>query len=204
MNLVVQVVAPKPYRDAALKACVASHHRFLTTSFGAVITIPPCSPAEFNTRLVDLANLGDVRGDFILTRDSTFLTDSFDPHFKRCHLYSMWMKRSGDDTVAMTSTINILSSHGGAIQDFESPVPMVMNANMVKEILLPYRTRMVHSRTLYFNSVQGDSVRFADPTLEKWTKDTQPHPVITALDPKCYDNKNCRGWLTRVAKGKTP
>ncbi len=138
----------------------------------------------------------DLEDNFIISRDTTFITSPFDPSQAHYALSSLWLSRKGLETDAMVNTLRHLLESGFATFDYEIAVPHVFNKGLLLSCLEEMGDDpLKHVHTMYFNRHGFGAVPMQDPKMDVWVwNKVPPGPVVTLTDT-CFSHPDCINWL---------
>ena len=137
----------------------------------------------------------EIEDNFILTRDTTFITGRFDPVPAYAHHKSLWLKRKGLETDAMITTIRYLLSHNFPTADYEIAVPQVISKGLLMRSFEEMGDDVHQIKTMHFNRLGFVPVQIDDPRLEKWTWNNVPKGPVVTLEETCFAHKDCISWV---------
>lgn len=143
------------------------------------------------------AEIGD---NFIISRDTTFITGDFNPTQAYHSLKSFWLRRKGLEQEAMVNTLRWLMEAGVGTKDYEVPVPRTFSKHLLSKTLemMEGKPSMLLN-TLHFNNYgfvpEPLPESMGDVVLDQWTwNHVPPGPVVT-LTETCYMHKDCINWI---------
>ena len=142
----------------------------------------------------------EVGDNFILSRDTTFVTDTFNPTNAYHAMKSFWLRRKGLEQDAMVATLRWFMEMGYGTKDYEVPVPRVFSKRLALQTLEMMEdgpSRLFC--TSYFNSYgfvpEPIPEQMGEVILDQWTwNHVPPGPVVTLSDT-CYAHKDCIAWI---------
>lgn len=192
--------AANRHSSACRRSSTYTHRSRLKVPGGVrrVFYVLMTDPLELAKALDMALSEKDVSDDFILTHDTTFLTEDYDPSIPR--IRRSFAKRKGKAIDHMVNTLNFLLQGGYPTYDYELQLPVVMNKHRVAQVVDIYGVNEMLFRSLYFNLFFDGGERAEDPMVDLWIHSMAPQGPVVSLSPTALQHKKCRQWVSKLDK----
>lgn len=195
MDILFIEQAPEGYRELSQEVSLLTHDKYFGDG-NRVWVHGVKTPQDLIGALRCAMRDCVLEDNFIISRDTTFITGEFMASLPHCNRKSLHLKRKGAETDAMVASLRHLMENGCPTFDYEIQVPHIFNKALLKSRLeelseLPFQ----HVHTTYFNRLNVEPILMDSPLIEQWLWHHVPPGPVTTLGPECFDHKDCQRWL---------